>query len=306
VLPYSVLIVNYNGEAHLPRCLSALERQTTPRHRFEVVVVDNASADRSVELVRRSHPWVRLVVSETNVGFAEGNNIAARHAHGRKYVLLNNDTVPDPYWLEELAAVESDLVASKLVFDSDPNVINSGGLFLTRDGRGADLGFRQPDDGRHENPQATFAGCGAAVSIPRNGDIFPSDYFMYFEDLSACWRHQLGNRTISTAPRSLVRHVHGAAAGDQSPLFRYYVERNRAITNIVFSDTFLVCYSVAVLLGKVGIACIRSLSPSRQPGGRGTAAVAVTRSLISFMIRLPKLTVERYRWRVEEQLRCGS
>src|SRR5215470_11593403 len=72
--PISVLIVNYNGAKHLPACLSALERQTITREKFEVVVVDNASRDGSAELVRERFPWVQLVAMDRNTGFAEGNN----------------------------------------------------------------------------------------------------------------------------------------------------------------------------------------------------------------------------------------
>ena len=287
----SVLIVNFNGARHLPRLVRALEEQTLPRHRWEVVVVDNASADGSANLLPS---WMRVVRLAKNVGFAEGNNVARRHAHGNYLVLLNNDTVPDPYWLEELervrAANPGACVASKLVFDADPHTVNSGGLYLLRDGRGADAGFREPDGGQYERERDVFAGCGAAVGMPAGGDVLDGRYFMYYEDLDAGWAAQAHGRRTIFAPRSLVRHVHGGAAGDQSPLFRFHVERNRALTNLRRADAFLALGSMLVLLAKVPQAWLRVLL-RKQPAAQGWA---VSHALVSFALRFPRTLAERY------------
>jgi GT2 family glycosyltransferase len=295
--PVSVLIVNYNGAKHLPACLTALERQSVPRHRFEVVVVDNASADESVGLIRERFPWVRLVPLDRNTGFAEGNNIAARCARGGLLVLLNNDTIPDPFWLEELlrAATENPgkAVASKLGFAHDPGTVNSAGLFLLRDGRGADRGFRQRDIGQFETSGPVFAGCGAAVAIPAPAPgvpVFDPRYFVYYEDLDAGWRAQLGGEGCVYAPRSLVRHVHGAAAGDESPLFWFHVERNRALTALRDADVFLAVWSGVGLFAKVGQAVLRA-ALGRRPW---RVAWSVMRAAASYLWWFPVVLVERY------------
>lgn len=289
--PVSVLVVNYNGAKHLPACLSALERQSLPRHRFEVIVVDNHSADGSADLIRRHFPWVRLVALDRNTGFAEGNNVAARHAHGKTLVLLNNDTITDPFWLEELlrAADRSPhgMAASKLVFAHDPTLVNSAGLFLLRDGRGADRGFRQRDDGQFEAGGPVFAGCGAAVAFPAppaGQPIFDPRYFLYYEDLDAGWRARLAGAGPVYAPRSLVRHVHGAAAGDASPLFWFHVERNRALTSLRNADPFLAARSAAVLFAKV-------VQAAAGPPGRFRA---VARAAASYLWLAPRVLVERF------------
>lgn len=297
VPPVSVLVVNFNGAKHLPACLTALEQQSVPRHRFEVVVVDNASADGSVELVRGRFPDVRLVPLDRNTGFAGGNNVAARHARGRLLVLLNNDTVPDPYWLEELLRVADEnpgrAVASKLVFAHDPRTVNSAGLFLLRDGRGADRGFRRRDAGQFEAGGPVFAGCGAAVAIPAPSPgqpVFDPRYFVYYEDLDAGWRAQLRGHGCVYAPRSLVRHVHGAAAGDGSPLFWFHVERNRALTALRNADPFLAVWSGVGLAAKAGQAVVRAALGRRS----WPVAWAVVRALASYLAWLPAVLAERY------------
>lgn len=280
----SVLVVNFNGARHLPACLAALETQTVPRSRFEVIVVDNASADGSVDLVRTRFPWVTLVPLPRNTGFAEGNNVAARVARGATLVLLNNDTIPDPFWLEELlrerAETGATAVASKLVFAHDPAVVNSAGLCLLRDGRGADRGFREPDVGQFEEPGWVFAGCGAAVAVPAppaGEPLLDPRYFVYYEDLDYFWRLQLAGGTVRYAPRSVVRHVHGAAAGDRSPLFHFSVERNRALTSLRNGDPFLAGFAALGLAAKVVQAVFRAaIGRTPWPVARAVAAAGVS------------------------------
>ena len=293
----SVLVVNFNGARHLPACLTALEKQTLPRDRFEVVLVDNASADGSAGLVRGRFPWVRLVALDRNTGFAGGNNEAARHARGDLLALLNNDTIPDPFWLEELlrarADTGADAVASKLVFAHDPGLVNSAGLFLLRDGRGADRGFRERDVGQFEATQPVFAACGAAVLVPAppaGEPLFDPRYFLYYEDLDLGWRMRRAGKRFAYAPRSLVRHVHGAAAGEASPVFRFHVERNRALTSLRNADPVLAAWSALVLFAKVGQAAVRAaLGRERWP-----AAGAVARAAASYLWLAPAVRAERW------------
>lgn len=102
-------MVNYNGARFLRRCLGSLKRQTYPADRFEVILVDNASPDDSLKMVREEFPWVRVIPNSRNVGFAEGNNIGIRAARGEYLAFLNNDAEASPQWLSALVrAAESD------------------------------------------------------------------------------------------------------------------------------------------------------------------------------------------------------
>lgn len=119
----TVIIVNYNGAHLLPDCLDGLARQTMPPGSYRTVVVDNASADPSRDLLAESYPDVEVMISYVNRGFAGGNNVALRETRTKYAVLLNNDAIPEPDWLENLLApLEADttgnLVAtsSKIVF----------------------------------------------------------------------------------------------------------------------------------------------------------------------------------------------
>jgi len=147
-LPFvSVIIVNYNGRHYLDGCLSALERQSYPRDRFEVVLVDNASTDGSVTFVRRAFPGVKILENEDNIGFARGNNVAIRATEGEYVALLNNDTAAEPDWLSALVDVcQSDprigACTSKLLFFCDRLPLQISVETFRPPGDGRELGLQ--------------------------------------------------------------------------------------------------------------------------------------------------------------------
>lgn len=88
----SIIIVSYNTRELTLECLRSLDRET-PRELYELIVVDNLSTDGSADAIAREFPWARLIRSERNLGFAGGNNLAAKDARGEYLLLLNPDTV---------------------------------------------------------------------------------------------------------------------------------------------------------------------------------------------------------------------
>ncbi len=117
----SIIIVNYNGREYLPACLLSLENLDYLQNKYEVIIVDNASEDDSVQYITKNFPGVKLIESSSNIGFAAGNNLGLRKAQGKYLALLNNDTSVDASWLTELVkTIESDpkigICTSKLLF----------------------------------------------------------------------------------------------------------------------------------------------------------------------------------------------
>lgn len=88
----TIIIVSYNTRDTTLACLRSVYAETR-RHSFEVIVLDNASADGSAEAVASEFPQVKLIASEENLGFALGNNKASAKARGTYILLLNPDTV---------------------------------------------------------------------------------------------------------------------------------------------------------------------------------------------------------------------
>jgi GT2 family glycosyltransferase len=100
----SVVLVNYKGADDTIACLSGLKLLDWPRTDLELVVVDNASDDGSVDRIRDAHPDVVLIASDRNSGFAAGCNRGAAQARGQYIAFINNDARPDPAWLSAAIA----------------------------------------------------------------------------------------------------------------------------------------------------------------------------------------------------------
>lgn len=88
----SILIVNYNGENFLNNCINSIQ-ENCQGIAFEILVVDNNSNDKSIDLIKKNFPEVRLIENNENLGFARGNNIGVSQSNGNYILLLNNDTI---------------------------------------------------------------------------------------------------------------------------------------------------------------------------------------------------------------------
>ena len=295
----SIILVNYNGRRFLPACLEALARQRFPAWRTEVLLVDNASTDDSLALVRQHYPWVRIVESASNRGFAAGNNLGVSLARGEWVVLLNTDTVPEPSWLAELVAVaehtDATGLASRLLFPGEPARINSTGLVLCRDGRGADRGEGELDLGQYDQDDEVFGGCGASLLIRRDDYLalggLDERLFMYYEDLDFAWRARQRGGRFRYVPRSVVRHLQAGSAGLGSPFQLYHIERSRTIVALKNAPAALAAYALVGCLAR----CLRAAWRVRRLGLAQT--LAHWRAAASVCWHLPAICRDRLRLR---------
>jgi GT2 family glycosyltransferase len=270
-----VLIVNWNGRAHLERCLDALAHQTM--RSFEIVVVDNGSVDGSAEMVRDLYPHLRLLCQPTNLGFAEANNVGIEAGETPFVATLNNDTEPRPDWLEQLLAPALadegvGMVASKMLFAHRPGVINSAGIALDRAGIAWDrLGGRL--DGECGERQEVFGPCAGAALYRRcmldEIGLFDRDFFAYLEDVDLAWRARLAGWSCVYAPEAVVTHVHSATGVEGSPFKSYQLGRNKLWTiaknypspQLYLALPLIVGYDLAAVL--YGIVARRDLAALR-------------------------------------------
>jgi GT2 family glycosyltransferase len=226
----SVVIVNHNGWKDLEGCLDSLVREALLD--WEIIVVDNASTDGSVEYVGRTFPEVRVVCNGTNKGFGHGNNVGVRLARGEKLVFLNPDTVVEPGWLEPLlAALETNpdagLVTAKILILDDPNRINACGNDIHITGLSLCCGMGR-ERTAHTAVMEVSGISGAAFAMRRElfevlGG-FDERFFLYMEDTDLSWRARLAGYRCLCVPQSVVKHDYYLRFG---PRKTYYQERNR-------------------------------------------------------------------------------
>ncbi len=133
----SVIIVNQNGKKYLEKCLTSLKNQGYKN--IEIILVDNASIDDSVDFTKKIFPDAKIKINSENLGFAEPNNIGYNLSEGDYVLFLNNDTEVKKDFLHPLVSIlESNKdvggVQSKILFMDNPTVLDSVGAFLTYSG----------------------------------------------------------------------------------------------------------------------------------------------------------------------------
>jgi GT2 family glycosyltransferase len=235
----SVVIVNYRGADDTCTTLAALHNLRWPQDRLEVIVVDNASGDRSVDRIAKEHPGVRVVALEKNLGFAGGCNAGAQAASGQYLAFLNNDARPDPDWLSAaVAMLDRDgsvaCVASK-VLDWDGELVDFVDAGLGFYGHGFKLHAGERDDPAYDREAdvlfASGAGMVVRASTFREVGGFDERYFLFFEDVDLGWRYWLLGYRVRYVPSSLVFHRHHRSVGALGPAQEnFLLERNALFT----------------------------------------------------------------------------
>lgn len=286
----SVIILNFNGKRYLEKCLSGLESQTY--RDFEVIVVDNASSDGSVDYLKAGFPLVRIVENKKNLGFAGGTNSGIRRAEGEYILTLNNDTQVDRRFLECLAEpMQSDksvgVCASKMLLPDGR--INSAGICLSRSGAAWDRGMFEQDHGQYDCQQEVFGACaGAALYRKEMLDkigLFDEDFFLYMEDVDLAFRAKLAGWKCIYVPEAVVYHHHGGTAGFGSDLAVYYGNRNVIWYAVKGFPTGLLLTSLPWIVGR-NLAVI----PYYALRGQGKT---ILRSKLDALIGLPKMLKKR-------------
>jgi GT2 family glycosyltransferase len=232
----SVVIVSYESGPTLERCLAGLDAQTVTD--FEVLLVDNASTDGAPQAAAAADPTIRFLQPGANLGFAAGNNLAAREARGRWLVLLNPDAYPHPDWLEALIAgtlrhPEVRCFTSLQMVADEPDLMDGAGDVMTSAGIPFRGGYRRrlPSNLREGE---VFSACGAATLIDRglflNLGGFDERFFCYCEDVDLGYRLRLAGEATLLLPAARVEHVGSASTGVRSDFAVFHGSRNRIWT----------------------------------------------------------------------------
>ncbi len=249
----SIIIVNWNGEAHLKKCIPTLEKIDYPN--FEIIFVDNASKDQSIDLIkdfakkmRQKNVKIHTVVNKKNLGFAGGNNAALSSVTGKYVLLLNNDTTVTKNFIKELVnAIEKnpnvDCVQSKILSMDYPEKLDSVGAYLTNTGFLYHYGYFQKNKLSYDSTRELYTAKGACMMVKKEVidrvGLFDSDFFAYFEESDFCHRIWLSGGKVVYAPKSVIYHKVGGTSNSMNNSFiQFHSFKNRINSYIKNLGTF--------------------------------------------------------------------
>jgi len=252
----SIIVLNYNGLSFLPACLNSINNLKVNGFHLEKIVVDNASTDGSVALLKKHYGDFKLIANQKNLGFAAAINQGIKQALGEIIVTLNVDVVLDPNFvlaaLKQFQDEKVGAVAGKVLRLNNKKVIDSTGHVIYKNRLFIDRGDGEVDKGQYDQREEIFGVC-AGIGVYRramledvqiNGEYFDEDFFLFLEDTDLSWRAQLfGWKTIYT-PEVIAYHWRGGVAARGSYLVEKNNYKNRYLM-LIKNDSFLSLVKIA-------------------------------------------------------------
>jgi GT2 family glycosyltransferase len=237
-----IVICNFNKSDYLYNCINSLYTTNFDQFDYEVVVVDNASIDNSVAMVKRDFPDVTLLINETNIGGAGGFDRGIQYSIERQFdfvLLLDNDVVLDSSTIPNLHqylvnSPDVGVVGAKICMMDNPNVLQEMGSYIDFDTHfSIDTPFKaHPDDIR----LPAFIDCDyvPACCLMTTAEVlktvggFDVDHFIYWDDMDWCIRVKKKGYKIHAIREARVLHKM-SSVDRQSTFTSYYFQRNRLL-----------------------------------------------------------------------------
>jgi GT2 family glycosyltransferase len=256
----TVIVVNWNGKDYLDPCLQSLQALDYPSDRLQIIVVDNASHDGSIEHLRRHYSTVTVLPQTHNLGFSPAVNLAASSATTDAVALVNNDMRVDPQWLRHLAKwyrpEQGTVCVAGTMLNWDGDRIDYAGGAVNLHGFG-----EQPHHGQPLSEVVLVDGstqpfaCGGSMLVHRETFVslggFDPAFFAYFEDVDFGLRLQVcGLRTVLAAHAISYHRHHGTSSRFKWHERMVLLERNalRLLIKNVSDDNLAPLLAAAMLL----------------------------------------------------------
>lgn len=231
----TVIIPNYNGKHFMEPCLKSLKRQSYMG--FKILIVDNCSTDGSREYIRDSYPDLQIITLDKNYGFSYAVNIGIKAADTPYVILLNNDTIPEKHYIEQLVkALEKDKhifsVSSKMIQLHQPGLIDSAGDLYTLFGWGICRGVGRSVTNYRIADEVFSACAGAAIyrkSVFEEIGYFDENHFAYLEDIDVGYRAKIYGYQNRYCPTAMVQHVGSGTSGSKYNTFKVKLSARNSI-----------------------------------------------------------------------------
>lgn len=234
-----IIILNWNGWRDTVECLESILRNDYPN--YQVIVVDNGSTDGSVRRIKEKFPYITLIETGSNLGYAGGNNVGISYAleQGADYVLiLNNDTTIEPTTLTAMVEVAKETGASVvggLIKDS-----SDGKVLFAKSRYPAMMFYSEPQqdipnqkwwESDRVEGSAMLLSCDLLKERWRSlGYFLDESLFLYCEEIElALWCRQVNRKSIVVGDAVVYHKVGKSSGGKGSPIQFYYLTRNRLL-----------------------------------------------------------------------------
>lgn len=254
----TVVIPNYNGMKYLAECMTSLCREQQNAPGYEVLIIDNASVDGSVEYLQKE--WcgegVRLISLPENTGFCHAVNLGIREAKTPYVILLNNDTKAEAGFVRGLydAIRENEKifsVSAKMLMWDRPELIDDAGDRYCVLGWAYSRGKGRPA-ADYDKSVPVFSACGGAAiyrrSVFEEIGYFDEEHFAYLEDTDIGYRARIYGYENWYAPKAVVYHVGSGTSGSRYNQFKtryssrnnvYLIYKNMPLFQIILNLPFL-------------------------------------------------------------------
>ncbi len=219
----SFIIANYNGKEVIEQCVESILKQNYPQEKYEIIVADNNSPDKSWKLVQK-YKKIKLIRNKINYGFIKSNNIAVRASSGNFLVFMNNDvTLKDVDWLKKMIArIKEDEnlggIACRILYPVSKKTWYGGAKIYFP-------GFAKHLDLRKE-AYVDYLGLAAGIIRRETGEIyFDENLEMYGEDAEICKRIRKKGFKLLYYPGAIAYHHISESRISENE--EYYIQRNR-------------------------------------------------------------------------------
>lgn len=250
----TVVIPNYNGIKYMDACLESIYAGTAVP---EVLVVDNGSADGSLELVREKYPRAGVICFEKNKGFCAAVNAGIKAAGTEYVLLLNNDTEVDRHFTEEMEAAirrrqDAFSVSAKMLSMKAPDIIDGAGDLYCALGWAFSIGKGKKRECYAEESEIFAACAGAAIyrkAVFEKIGYFDENHFAYLEDMDIGYRAKIAGYRNYFTPAAVVYHAGSGVSGSRYNEFKvklssknsvYLIYKNMPFAQIILNLPFLV------------------------------------------------------------------
>ena len=298
----SVVIVSWNNRKFVDFCLTSLTEQTVSP--LEIIWVDNASSDDTVEYIRKNYPSVTLLPQDENLFFAKGNNVGIKRALKNskcEYILtLNTDARLDTKWVEVITDFldghdDAACAQGLTLQDGDATKVDSRGIKLDKRGTPIQLGYNESRKNTYEIRQVFGVNAAAAAYTrtflekqPFGTEYFDEDFSMYLEDLDISARAVMLGYTNWFVPEAVAYHVGSASSGGNPKFMLYMTHRNLPL---LLWNNFPLRMIVFALPHIFRAEVLRLLNLAR--GGHYHFGWAVIRGRVAGLALIPKSSLKR-------------